>query len=193
MLHRLSLIPKSDEELVDAFAQSGDVALAANLFDRYMKLVYGVCLKYLRDREAAREMVMKVFEKLVEELPSAKVNTFKPWLYVVTKNLCLMELRSRKSAKAREQRWAENATLNVENDGALHPFTEHDNRILTDALHDCMTRLNDHQRQCIELFYFQELSYQQIADSTTIELSKVKSYIQNGKRNLKLCMDQKAL
>lgn len=190
---RHSIVPATDEELIESFIQSGNIELAGDLFERYMQLVYGVCLKYLRDREPAKEMVMKIFEKLVAELPSTQINCFKPWLYVVTKNCCLMELRSRKSTKAREQIWAESVTQNMENDGSLHPLNDYDNQVLTDALHDCIGRLNDHQRQCIELFYFQELSYLQIAESTTIDINKVKSYIQNGKRNLKLCMDQKAL
>ncbi|PZX10296.1 RNA polymerase sigma-70 factor (ECF subfamily) [Breznakibacter xylanolyticus] len=191
---RLHLEPSvTDESLAESFAQTGNVELAGDLFERYMQPVYGVCLKYLRERDAAKEMVMRVFEKMVAELPHVTVNAFKPWLYVVTKNLCLMELRSRKSARIREQRWGDRMHADVENDVSRHLYQQHDAHVLSEALRDCMTRLNDHQRECIELFYFEELSYQQIADSTTLETGKVKSYIQNGKRNLKICMEKKAL
>ena len=193
MYQRESIAPSADEELVNLFVKTGDAEVLGELYRRYMQLVYGVCLKYLRDRDLAKETVMKVFEKLMIDLPSANVKVFKPWLYVVTKNYCLMELRSCKSSREREKICADNQPSFMEQDDSLHPISENDNRVVMDALQDCITRLNEQQRSCIEMFYFQELTYQQIAESTSTDLNKVKSFIQNGKRNLKICLEHKAL
>ncbi|HMC85794.1 MAG TPA: sigma-70 family RNA polymerase sigma factor, partial [Chitinophagaceae bacterium] len=89
----------SDKELVLAYQQSGDLKLLSNLYQRYMELVYGVCLKYLADPETAKDAVMQVFEELIIKLKKHEVDNFKSWLYTVAKNHCLMQLRSGKNKK----------------------------------------------------------------------------------------------
>ncbi|MCG8582654.1 MAG: sigma-70 family RNA polymerase sigma factor [Bacteroidales bacterium] len=181
---------KSDEELLNAFQKSGNIDLLGMLFERYMHLIYGVCLKYLKNKDDAQDAVIEIYEKLGKELLEKQVETFKPWLYVVTKNYCLMELRKQQSQlkKAKEYEKSElsfmESTQNIHlNNDSWEP-EEMDKR-----LQECLAKLRDHQRSCIELFYFKELCYQEISDSLNIDLKKVKSYIQNGKRNLKICIE----
>ncbi len=180
---------KNDEILVQQYKESGDIDMLGILYKRYMVLVYGVCLKYLKDRERAKDAVMDIFEKLVVELQKRDVDNFKSWLYVVAKNHCLMSLRSKKSENLHEKRYQEETVLFMESESFVHPVDEPDLN-LNDVLKDCIDRLKKEQKYCIELFYFEGKCYQKIAEKMDIEINKVKSFIQNGKRNLKNCMEE---
>ena len=180
---------QSDEELLVIFQNSGSLDVLGELYSRYMHLVYGVSLKYLGDRDDAQDAVMNIFEKLVTDLPRHEVQNFKSWLYVITKNHCLMEFRSRKIADKRleglkiEQQFMESVD-------EMHPIDREDSSI-EDALKECIEQLKAEQKQCIDLFYYQKLCYQEIAEKLYMEEKKVKSYLQNGKRNLKICLERK--
>ena len=180
---------KSDEELLLQFQKSGNLDVLGELYARYMHLVYGVSLKYFRDRDDAQDAVMHIFEKLISDLPRHVVENFKSWLYVLTKNHCLMEIRSRKSADRRLEGLKTEQEF-MESGEDLHPLDREDNS-LEDALKDCIDKLKSEQKQCIELFYYQKLCYQEIADKLSMDEKKVKSFLQNGKRNLKICLEGK--
>lgn len=181
---------KPDDWLIDKFKDSGDLEFLGNLYERYMHLVYGVCLKYLKDRDASQDAVMQIFEKLILELPKREIENFKPWLHVITKNYCLMQLRTQKSQLAHREKIVESADIFMESSYEMH----HNNETVLEqditALKKCIDELKDEQKECIKLFYLEECCYQEIADQTNFEIKKVKSFIQNGKRNLKICMDK---
>jgi len=181
---------KPDEWLIDNFKDTGDLDFLGGLYERYMHLVYGVCLKYLKDRDASQDAVMQIFEKLIVELPKRDIENFKPWLHVISRNYCLMHLRSQKSRLAREEKMMESREVFMESDYELH----HNNETVLDhdlmALKKCIDELKSEQKECVKLFYLEEKCYQEITEATNFELKKVKSYIQNGKRNLKICMDK---
>ena len=180
---------KSDEELLGKFKDSGNLDILGELYGRHMHLIYGVSLKYFADRNDAQDAVMFIFEKLITDLPRHEVKNFKSWLYVLTKNHCLMEIRSRKSAEKRlEGLKTEQEFMEFVED--VHPIDREDQSI-EDALKDCIERLKHEQKQCIELFYYQKLCYQEMAKKLKMEEKKVKSYLQNGKRNLKICLEEK--
>ena len=180
---------QSDEELLRRYLNSGDLDLLGELYARYMHLVYGVSLKYLEDREDARDAVMQIFERLITDLPRHQVRVFKSWLYVLTKNHCLMELRSRRQRKKKlpgleiEQEF-------MESEVDLHPL-DREERSMEQELRECMEQLKKEQREVIEMFYYQKLCYHEISQKLRIEEKKVKSYLQNGKRNLKICLETK--
>jgi RNA polymerase sigma-70 factor (ECF subfamily) len=180
----------SDDWLIDKFKSTGDLEYLGRLYEKYMHLVFGVCLKYLKDREASRDATMQIFEKLMVEIPKREIDNFKPWLHVTTRNHCLMHLRSEKSRSAREEKALENDQIFMESSYELHLNNESVLDRDLDALKKCIDLLKDEQKECIKLFYLEELCYQEIVDSTSFELKKVKSYIQNGKRNLKICMEE---
>lgn len=180
---------KTDEELLGKFQHSGNLDVLGELYSRYMHLVYGVSLKYLGDRDDAQDAVMHIFEKLITDLPRHEVQNFKSWLYVLAKNHCLMEIRSGKSADNRLE------GLKIEQDfmesgEEMHPIDKEDNSI-EDALKECIEQLKNEQKECIDLFYYQKLCYQEIAEKLNMKEKKVKSYLQNGKRNLKICLEGK--
>ncbi len=133
---------------------SGNLDVLGELYSRYMHLVYGVSLKYYGDRDDAQDAVMQIFEKLITDLPRHEVKNFKSWLYVLTKNHCLMEIRSRKSADQRlEGLKYEQEFMESEED--LHPIDREDNS-MEDALKECIEQLKTEQKECIELFYYRE-------------------------------------
>ncbi len=181
---------KSEEELLAEFRSSGDLELLGELYSGYMHLVYGVCLKYLKNRDSSMDAVMQIFEKLITEIPRHEVENFGSWLHVVTKNYCLMQLRSEKTQSEKLAGWINESSVFMENDPELHPIDE-DSPDIDKALGDCIERLKEEQRRCIRLFYYENRCYNEIADMLKMEEKQVKSYLQNGKRNLKICLEEK--
>ena len=177
----------SDVELVAQYKVSGDLAVVGTLFNRYMSMVYGVCMKYLKNREESRDETMQIFEKLVVSLKEHEVTHFKSWLYVTSRNHCLMALRARKGQNFEEisQDFMENGLLSH-----LQEEPEMETNLV--KLEKCIEHLVAEQKHCVTLFYMQQKCYKEIVQITGFDDSKVKSYIQNGKRNLKLCMERNA-
>lgn len=180
----------SDEELLKEFTSTGDPEVAGRLYTRYMPLVYGVCLKYLKNREDSKDAVMQIFEKLIIEIPKQKIENFRSWLHVVTKNYCLMLLRSQKAIDQHMTEWVTDQTVFMEYGPVLHPIDE-DGPLLDMALANCIEKLKGEQKQCIKLFYFENKCYNEIAKNLDLDEKKVKSHLQNAKRNLKLCLEAK--
>ncbi|TAJ12997.1 sigma-70 family RNA polymerase sigma factor [Marinilabiliaceae bacterium JC017] len=180
---------QSDETLLLRYKETGDIDLLGFLYNRYLHLVYGVCLKYFKNRDTAQDAVMTIFEKLVTELLDKEVERFKPWLYVVTKNYCLMELRHQQTLRKKEKEWLDSSQLFMENEMELHPIDRTTPDAMEQKLQECLKKLKQEQRQCIELFYFDNKCYNEISALLTLDPKKVKSYIQNGKRNLKICLE----
>ncbi len=174
----------SDAELIQRYKTSGDLALVGLLFDRYMTLVYGVCLKYLKHREESRDAVMQIFEKLIVSLKEHEINHFKSWLYATSRNHCLMALRARKG-----KNFEEISTFFMENELSLHLQDEPEIETNLTKLEKCIEHLVSEQKTCVTLFYMDQKCYKEIVQITGFDDNKVKSYIQNGKRNLKLCME----
>ena len=177
----------SDQELISRYKKSGDLKWAGKFYDRYAHLVYGICLKYLQNREESKDAVMQIFEKIIDELRTHEVINLKSWLYVVSRNFCLMEIRKRKRTKDISEAFEKNEHLIMESADELHPIEEQLDDI---KLKKCLEELSSEQKHCIELFYYKEMCYKEISEITNYDLKKVKSYMQNGKRNLKNCMDK---
>ncbi|SMG51645.1 RNA polymerase sigma-70 factor, ECF subfamily [Marivirga sericea] len=178
-----------EKRLLEQFCESQDLDLLGKLYQPYMHLVYGVCLKYLKDKDSAQDAVMAIFEELVLKLPKHEVENFKSWLYVLSKNHCLMELRKQKRKRTDNFDYSDLELM--ENGQVLHHeenYTFQEDNL--ERLTACIAQLKMEQKLCVELFFLDKKSYQEITDSTSYELKKVKSYIQNAKRNLKLCMEQ---
>jgi RNA polymerase sigma-70 factor (ECF subfamily) len=181
---------KTDEDLLKEFRTTGDLELLGELYSGYMHLVYGVCLKYFKDREESMDAVMQIFEKLIIEIPKHNIENFRSWLHVVAKNYCLMQIRSTKSNNERIKEWINETQIIMEYSEDLHPIDNNESD-MDKALEDCIKRLKDEQRECIQQFYFENRSYNEIAINLDLDEKKVKSYLQNGKRNLKLCLEEK--
>jgi RNA polymerase sigma factor (sigma-70 family) len=178
----------SDEELILQYKQSEELAIVGELYNRYTALVYGVCLKYLKDREESKDAVMQIFEKLIVSLKEHEINVFKSWLYVSARNHCLMELRSRKGKNFQEL-----SPFLMENGSNGH--LEHGPEIESNLhkLDKCIEELGKEQKVCVRMFYLEQKCYKEITETTGYDLNKVKSYIQNGKRNLKICMEKNGI
>ena len=180
---------KTDENLLGLFLNSGNLDLLGELYARHMHLVYGVALKYLGDPDDAKDAVMQIFEKLIAELPGQEIRQFKSWLYVLTKNHCLMDLRSKKSIDKRLEGYKTEVEF-MESDQEMHPIDRGDLSI-EQALKECIDKLKAEQKQCIELFYYKKMCYREISDSLGMAEKKIKSLLQNGKRNMKICLESK--
>lgn len=159
----------------------------SSLYQRYMDLVFGVCLKYFKDAERSKDAVMDIFEELNNKLRQHEVENFKGWLHVLARNYCLMQLRSPRNMKTTEfnanfMQSAENTHLNGEAVEKETNFVK---------MEQCLETLPREQQETVKLFYLENKCYNEIAEITGHEWNKVRSYIQNGRRNLKICMEGK--
>jgi RNA polymerase sigma-70 factor (ECF subfamily) len=179
-----------DETLLKKYRLSGNLDILGSLYSRYMHLVYGVCMKYLENRDDAKDAVMQIFEKLIPELRQYEIKQFRSWLYVLAKNYCLMQIRSQKTAERRINNYKFDHVRSVESAIDLHPIDKEDaeNDLI---LKECIDNLNDEQKNCIRLFYFEDKCYHEIAESLKMDEKNVKSHLQNGKRNLKICLENR--
>ena len=174
----------TDNELLEKFYSDHDNQWLGIVLQRYTLLLLGVCMKYLKNEEEAKDAVQQIFLKAITELGKYKVVYIKSWLYMVARNHCLMKLRDK------------HVFISVEENTQLTaPETDRkelaDKEITLTLLESSLEELNPEQKTCVTLFYLQKKSYQEIVDSTGYSLSQVKSYIQNGKRNLKLLVEKK--
>ncbi|HVG14620.1 MAG TPA: sigma-70 family RNA polymerase sigma factor [Chitinophagaceae bacterium] len=176
----------SDNEILEYYYESGDQQWLGILLQRYTLLLLGVCMKYLKNEEEAKDAVQQVFLKALTEAPRYKIEFFKSWIYMVAKNHCLMKLRT-KSVRFTKELHEELAIEQAPSNKQDHIADE----LTYTTLENCLHELNEEQKQCVTLFYLEKNSYQQIKDKTGFSNMQVKSYIQNGKRNLKLLLEKK--
>jgi RNA polymerase sigma-70 factor (ECF subfamily) len=181
------LMDRPDEELIFRYRLEGATAVLGELYNRYAALIYGVCLKYLKDREEARDATMDIFEKIPELILRHEIRYFRGWVLVTARNHCLMQLRT--SGKSyRLNNFPEGI---MESADAVHPENDLLEENLT-RLEDCLAQLVEAQCRCVRLFYFERKCYAEVARLTGYTDKAVKSHIQNGKRNLKICMEKYA-
>ncbi len=180
----------SDLELLAEYKSTNNKVLVGILYKRYSHLVLGLSLKYLKNQDEAKDAVMQIFEKLFTDLLKHQIEFFKSWLYTYSKNFCLQIIRTRQSKLKKEIELENNADLFMETENGLHLNKTEEKEKQFVALEQAIDELNDEQKKCVELFYLKEKSYVEIAEMTGFSLNEVKSYIQNGKRNLKIKLEK---
>jgi RNA polymerase sigma-70 factor (ECF subfamily) len=176
----------TDEQIIDRYKLSSDKNLVGELYKRHTRFVYLVSMKYLKDEDRSKDAVMQIFEKLFDDFHKHKIEKFKPWLHTVTRNFCLIALRQDQTKAKKDKKMLADSDFFMESDDELHLDGVDNSQKHIDCLKDALQALNHEQKICIEMFYIQEKSYKEIIEETGFSESKVKSYIQNGKRNLKI-------
>jgi RNA polymerase sigma-70 factor (ECF subfamily) len=175
----------SDKELADLYRSSAQQELVAELYGRYSGLLFGVCMKYLEDADAAADACADIYIELVQKMLKHEVQHPKSWLHTLTRNHCLMKIRSDK--KMPVDAISENFVQLEDN---WHPEIAKEKEKRLSAMELCIEELKDEQRQAVRLFYMEEKSYNEIAEITGISWNSIRSQIQNGRRNLKLCIEE---
>jgi RNA polymerase sigma-70 factor (ECF subfamily) len=178
----------TDRDLLGRFYEKRDNAWLGALLERYTLLLLGVCLKYLKNEEEAKDSVQQIFLKVIQELSKYRVEYFKSWIYTVARNHCLMKLRDRQG-KIPAEITEKTAIIAPETDLSQN-YRDRDR--LLELMSRALVSLNPEQHQCVTLFYLEKKSYQDIADLTGFTLMQVKSHIQNGKRNLRILIDKQS-
>ena len=176
----------TDNALLENYHQNKDQQWIGILLERYTLLLLGVCIKYLKNEEEAKDAVQQVFLKVLTEVTKYKIDFFKSWLYMVAKNHCLMKLRAQQGKYTHE----------LKEEAAIEQQETDRNDLLANEktyslLEQSVDELNLEQKQCVTLFYLEKKSYQQITEATGFNLMQVKSHIQNGKRNLRMLLEKK--
>jgi RNA polymerase sigma-70 factor (ECF subfamily) len=175
----------TDAQLLDLYYADGNQEWIGILLERYTLLLLGVCMKYLKEEHAARDCVQQIFLKVLTELPKYRVDYFKSWLYMVAKNHCLMQLRDKGAKEIKELKDQYLESNDLDKSDLIKSERTYD------YLEESINELPEEQKQCVILFYLRKYSYNQIAEKTGFSLMQVKSYIQNGKRNLKIILERK--
>ncbi len=172
----------TDIELLDLFKKNRNKALE-EIYDRYAGLVYGVCLKYLGTKEKGMDAVVEVFELLIRKIANQKITNFSSWLYSVTKNYCLMNLRKEKNElKHINDFYLETKKARLDENKVIIP--EYVN------IQEALCLLSYEQKECVTMFYYNDMSYNEISDATGFSVKSVKSYLQNGRIKLKKIMEE---
>ena len=172
----------NEQEYIRLYQETSDQKYAIALYKPYIELVYGVCLKYYKNKADAEDAAMSVYELVARKLKTHQVENFKSWLYVVTKNYCFEKLRQKTRHMVKEKDAAD-----VYSSIVFHPDNI-DKEAQLNKLEDCLSKLSDEQEKCVRWFYLDQKSYQEIAEAHNLAWGKVRSLIQNGRRMLKNCM-----
>jgi len=186
LLKNISSSTADDQELIARYKQSGDLKTLGDLYQRYMELVFGACLKYLKDEEKAKDATMSIFEELIIKAKRYEIKNFKSWLYTLSKNYCLMQLRSPKYLSLKDLD-IERMQLTEE----VHLNGVFDKEDQLNQVQDCLETLVPEQKTTVSLFYLENKCYKEISEITGLDWNKIRSQIQNGRRNLKICMEAK--
>jgi RNA polymerase sigma factor (sigma-70 family) len=174
----------TDNELLENYYRDKDQQWMGILLERYTLLLLGVCMKYLKNEHQAKDAVQQVFLKVLTEVGKYRIEYFKSWLYMVAKNYCLMKLRDKgKATKELTEQYEAGTEISKQE------FLADDENY--DLLEESLNELSEEQKQCVILFYLKKFSYSQIKEKTGFTMMQVKSFIQNGKRNLKIIMEKK--
>lgn len=176
-----------EKQLLQYYKETGSLDALGKLYAPYMSLLYGVCYKYLQDAEQSQDAVMQIFDELINKLRVYEVDNFKSWIYVYARNFCLMQLRKNKQITKVDIEENLYESEKMLNDDDEKKWGEQD----FEKLESCIAGLNKEQELCIRMFYLEQKCYKDIADQTGYDIAKVKSYIQNGRRNLKICIEKK--
>ena len=176
----------TDQDLLEKFYTDRDNHWLGIVLQRYTLLLFGVSMKYLKNEQEAQDAVQQIYLKAITELNKYKVDYFKSWLYMVCKNYCLMKIRDRQGKRAAE---INESMVVIAEDKDIQYLLDKDRTL--DVMEKTLEELIPEQKDCIKLFYLEKRSYQEIAEKTGFSLMQVKSYIQNGKRNLKILLEKK--
>lgn len=181
----------SDEELVQHYKNTFDGFYVGLLFERYVDVIFGISLKYLKNRQDAEDMLSSVFEKLTDVLKNKEVQTFRNWLFVLVKNQCVSQLRSVQSQQQRQKRYIDYISQLTAPEELMQVWKEEKKNDEEVRLKQVLAQIPRKQRRCIEYFYFEQKSYKEIAELMNETVGKIRSYIQNGRRNLKIMLTDK--
>lgn len=183
MTRIIQLKERTDDELI-AEHKLGNSGIS-ELYNRYSKLVFGSCLKYFKNKHDAEDAVSEIFTLISNKLKTHEVTSFKSWLYTVTRNYCIEVLRKRN-----RQRDKISSAENMYSESIFHPDNI-ENEVMLNKLAKCIEALPEKQRMTIDLFYYQKVTYKNIALKMELSWDQVRSFMQNGRRNLKNCLESK--
>lgn len=183
---------KSDQQLLSLFKKDKDIAVLGELYNRYIDMVMGLSLKYLQNVHDSEDAVMEIFEVIVRRLPNHDVENFKSWLYKVSSNHCLDILRKKKRTSEKDkdiQLMQSSQKERLDNSWMSEEMDEKE--LLLNSMEDCIEQLDLKQQECVKMFYLEKKSYEVVSQTLEISWSQTRSFIQNGRRNLKKCMEKK--
>ncbi len=188
-LKRKNFSKMSDNELIAHYKLHKDKECVGELYKRYTGFTYAICLKYHKNSDKAKEAALEIFEELIDKLLQHEIKNFKSWLHTVARNHCLLSFRSKKNEEQFKDNYQKYQNDFMEQDKVLYPdyVSKEENY---QELELCIDQLKEEQKNCIVLFYLQNKSYVEVAEITGYSMKEVKSYLQNGKRNLKILMSK---
>ncbi len=190
MKKELNIKELKDKDLINLYTESQNKKFVGELYKRYTRFVFLISMKYLKDEAESQDAVMHIFEKLFTDLNKHEITNFKPWLHTVTRNHCLMKLRGEQFVIKKKLEYKKDYQNFMETESEFHHIDENNSDGKIEILQNAVNDLNPEQKKCVSLFYLQEKTYEEVVNITGFTFKQVKSYIQNGKRNLKIKLSE---
>lgn len=177
------LLRFKDEASLIARLRERDPEAMAELYDRYGRIVFAVIVRIVRDRAIAEDLVQESFLRVWNRVAAfdAARGTLGPWLLTVARNQALDYIRSQEG-----RTWSTMMTADTERP---RMFSDVEAQLLEsvqlDRVRSALNKLTDHQRQVIELAYFEGLSQSEMAERIQQPLGTVKTWMRSALRILR--------
>lgn len=186
--------PLPDDLTLILAAQRGDVDAFNNLVVRYQNAAYTVAYRLLGEPFAASDAAQDGFINAFRKIREYRGGSFKAWLLRIVTNIAYDQLRYEKRRPATA---IDDLPGGETDDGPplpSHDITPEDaaeQHEVQRALQDCMNGLPDDQRLTLVMFDVEGYSYQEIADSSAVQLGTVKSRLSRARLGMRRCLDGK--
>jgi RNA polymerase sigma-70 factor (ECF subfamily) len=177
-----------DDHLVGLLHQvaNQDAAAFAAFYDHTRARVFGLVTRVVRDRgyseETTQEVYLQVWQNAASFNPA--VGSAMAWLFTLAHRRAVDRVRTEQAAKRRDVRYgsaADHLATDVVADSAI--IRDEQRRVA-----ECLGALTDIQRECIELAYYDGLTYTQVSERLSANLATVKSRMRDGLRGLGKCL-----
>ncbi|MBL7961624.1 sigma-70 family RNA polymerase sigma factor [bacterium] len=182
----------TDGELIESYRHSRDERYLSELFSRYAYLVYFLCNKYFDTKVDSDDAAIEIFTKISNKLLEIDVKNFKSWLYHVTKNFCLDKVNKNNNIQC------EFVPISDDDENLFMQFPQFDRLMGTNAdqvelLQEAVRKLDPEQKECVKLFYFKKKSYNEIMEIKQWDMDKVRSRLQNARRNIIMYLEKRGV
>ena len=175
--------------LIERVAQRDEAALRT-LYERTSPRLFGLAMRVLRQRDTAEDVLQESFLTVWRVAVDYRASLSPPlaWLGLIVRSRALDALRRRASARTGvTQEYDDAMEQGTEGEGTS-PMDAADASQQARALHQCLLRLEQRQREVVSLAYLRDLSHSELAQQLAIPLGTVKTWIRRGLEQLRACM-----
>ena len=190
--HNAAMAENPDEQLmtlIDRVAERDESALKA-LYDLTSGKLYGLSMRVVRNNEWAEDALQDTFLQIWRNPPDYRASLSPPmaWLGLIVRSRSLDLLRRRKAAREHLTDEIDEAMADTMEGDSPNPMDTSLASQQAWALHQCLGKLENKQREVVSLAYLRDLSHGELAEQLKLPLGTVKTWIRRGLDQLRTCM-----